>query len=143
MSLLALVPLAQELIGLAFPDPAKKAEQLLKLKQLEQKGDLAELEAFIVGLRGQLEINKEEAKHPSVFVAGWRPAVGWVGALSLGYAGFVQPILAFFATLAGFDQDLPVVDLAAIVPILTGMLGIGVMRSHDKKHGVDTSRATK
>lgn len=121
-----------------WPDPNKRAEQLQKLKELEQKGDLAELQAHVQLLTGQMEINKIEAQHKSLFVAGWRPACGWIGGISFAYAAIIEPLMRFVATLAGYEGEFPVLDTTLTMQVLLGMLGLGIMRSVDKRKGVQT-----
>ena len=71
---------------------------------------------------GQLEINKTEAQHKSIFVSGWRPFIGWVGGFGLAYAAIFHPFLIYiFGVLSAL-----------------GMLGIGAMRSFDKVKGTQT-----
>lgn len=126
-----------------WPDPNKRAEEMRKLEELKQEGDLARLDAQVKLLLGQLEINMQEAKHKSVFVAGWRPFIGWVGGFSLAYAAIIHPILVWlWAVLQAADvipKELPTppyVESATLSAVVTGMLGIGTMRSFDKSKGV-------
>ena len=84
-------------------------------------------------LKGQLEINKVEAAHHSVFVSGWRPCIGWVCALGLFYNVIVANIL-------GIWVDVPEVDTTLLVPVMMGMLGIGAMRSYEKGKGVSREK---
>ncbi len=84
-------------------------------------------------LKGQLEINKVEAAHHSVFVSGWRPCIGWVCALGLFYNVIVANIL-------GIWVDVPEVDTTLLVPVMMGMLGIGAMRSYEKVKGVSREK---
>ena len=86
----ALFDIGKIAIEKIWPDPAKQAEQLFKLEELKQKGDLAELNAHVQSLTGQLEINKTEAAHASIFVAGWRPFVGWCCGFALLYASILS-----------------------------------------------------
>lgn len=140
----SLFSLGESLIEKVWPDPAKQAQELLKLKELEQKGDLAELAAHVKGLQGQLAINAKEAEHPSIFVAGWRPFVGWVGGFSLAYVGVLEPFLRFGAkVLFDYTGEFPVIDTTMSMQILLGMLGIGAQRSYDKKNKSNTSRTRK
>lgn len=139
----AIFSLGSTLLEKVWPDPTKQAEELRKLEELRQKGDLAELNAHVQGIQGQLAINAKEAEHPSVFVAGWRPFVGWVGGFSLAYAGILEPLLRFAATMFGYVGDFPIIDTSMSMQILLGMLGIGGMRSYDKKNKTNTSRAGK
>ncbi|WP_444904356.1 3TM-type holin [Microbulbifer sp. CnH-101-E] len=63
----------------SWPDPVKCAGEVQKLEELKQRGSLVELNTQIQLLLGQLEVNKAEAQHKSIFVAGWRLWIGWVG----------------------------------------------------------------
>ena len=124
-----------------------------------------------VGLmQGQIEINEAEAQHGSVFVAGWRPFIGWVGGLALAYQFLLYPILIWLWTVLQASQVIPChLDPAAIAAaktvggaamqcsfnppptlpadalfaIVTGMLGIGGMRSFDKLKKTDTKKVKK
>ena len=84
-------------------------------------------------LKGQLEINKVEAAHHSVFVSGWRPCIGWVCALGLFYN-------VILANILGIWVDVPEVDTTLLVPVMMGMLGIGAMRSYEKVKGVSREK---
>lgn len=93
-------------------------------------------------LSGQHEINRVEAAHSSIFVAGWRPAIGWVGVAAMAYQFILYPFLVWaWAAMqaAGWvDTALsapPVLATDALWVILTGILGIGTLRSFDKKTG--------
>lgn len=132
--------LAGTIINKIWPNPADQAEALHRLEELKQKGDLAELNAFVVQLTGQMDINKTEAAHPSVFVAGWRPFVGWVCGVSLGYVGLIDPFLRFVARVSGYDGEFPMIDTWLTLQILGGMLGLSHFRSIDKSKGVDTKK---
>ena len=111
-----------------FPDAseAQKAALQLQLAQLTAETDLA---------KGQQAINAEEAKSASLFVAGWRPAVGWCCAAAFAYHFILQPLLAFGFAAAGHEVDLPAFDMDALFTVLMGMLGLGTMRSFDKLKG--------
>ena len=79
--------------------------------------------------QGQLEVNKVEAAHHSIFVSGWRPAIGWVCALGLFYN-------VILANIIGIWVDVPEIDTTLLVPVMMGMLGLGAMRSYEKVQGV-------
>ena len=88
-------------------------------------------------LLAQLEINKAEAASGSVFKGGWRPAVGWVCASAFAYHFVLQPILIFVVALTGSElPTLPEFDMSTLLPVLGGMLGIGGLRSYEKKQGL-------
>ena len=118
-----------------------KADLELKRLGLEEK----KIEAGL--LKGQMEINKEEAKHKSFFVAGWRPAIGWVGASSLAYQFLIYPFLVWGWSLLQARSIVPtemnpppMLDTDALWVLLSGMLGIAGMRSFDKVKGKVTNR---
>ena len=84
-------------------------------------------------LKGQLDVNKTEAAHKSLFVAGWRPSIGWVCSLGLLYNTIIANIL-------GIWVDLPEIDTTLLVPVMMGMLGLGAMRSYEKVNSVARER---
>ena len=79
--------------------------------------------------KGQLEVNKTEAAHKSLFVAGWRPAIGWICGLALMYSTILSPILGIWFTV-------PPVDSSLLTSVLMGMLGLGAMRTVEKTKSV-------
>ena len=83
--------------------------------------------------KGQLEVNKVEAAHKNLFVAGWRPAVGWSCCFALVYSTILSPILSIWLSV-------PEVDSSLLTPVLMGMLGMGAMRSFEKSKGVQREK---
>ena len=83
--------------------------------------------------KGQLEVNKVEAAHHSIFVSGWRPCIGWVCALGLLYNTIISNIL-------GIWVEVPEIDTTLLVPVMMGMLGLGAMRSYEKVQGVSREK---
>jgi hypothetical protein len=132
----ALFDAGKMIISRVWPDPAQQAEQLFKLEQLKQNGDLAELSARVQAMTGQLDINKQEAAHASIFVAGWRPFVGWSCGFALLYASIVEPLMRFIASMSGYAGTFPEIDTAMTIQVLIGMLGLVGARSYEKKNGV-------
>lgn len=124
----------KDLAGEVIVDKDKKNEILLKIKEIEDRAD----ERFHAELMGQIEVNKVEAAHPSVFVAGWRPAIGWISAVGLGWQFVLAPFTETVAKLFGWNGAMPVVDSEALLMLILGMLGIGAQRSFDKAKGIDT-----
>ena len=84
----------------------------------------------------QIEVNKIEAQSKHWFVAGWRPCVGWICAFALAYHFILQPFAVFAISLAGLSYDLPEFDMNSLMTILLGMLGLGGLRTYEKKQGV-------
>lgn len=125
-----------DLIDSLYTSDSEKAEAQLKLQELAQKGDLAELNAHVTLLKGQMDINKEEAKG-NWFQAGWRPFVGWVCGIALAYVAILEPILRFVAKVFfGYTGEFPVIDTTLTMQVLIGMLGLGVYRMREKEKGV-------
>ena len=135
MSLLQLIPGISDLIGgvldRVWPNPT----------ELEK----SKLEALKIAMASELAIhatNQEEAKHPSVFVAGWRPAVGWACVGGLVYQFFVNPLLGWVSGV--FEVPVPPpLDVADLIVLLGGMLGFGAYRTHEGISGAKRSGWTK
>ena len=90
--------------------------------------------------KGQLEVNKTEAAHKSLFVAGWRPAIGWICGLGMASNFLVIPIANFVLALTGSTILIPLLDTGEMMPVLMGMLGLGAMRTYEKKQGVQRDK---
>lgn len=91
--------------------------------------------------KGQLEVNKAQAQHSSMFVAGARPYIMWVCGFALTYAYVLYPILKFLTVIfMDLPPELPAIEMGELMPLLTGMLGFGAMRSWEKSKGVERKR---
>jgi hypothetical protein len=87
--------------------------------------------------KGQLEINKAEAASGSVFKGGWRPFIGWVCGIAFAYHFVLQPLIVFGVTAAGVEiPELPSFDMGSLMTVMMGMLGLGGLRSYEKKQGL-------
>lgn len=87
--------------------------------------------------KGQIEINKAEAQHRSLFVAGWRPFVGWTCGVALAYHFVVAPLVLFATAYAGVEiPALPEFDMGSLLTVLMGMLGLGGLRTFEKFKGL-------
>ena len=106
-----------------------------KNKLAHEIATLAERQAHEVAL-AQIEVNKEEAKHRTVFVAGWRPFTGWVCATALAYHFILEPVIVFSLALYNIQLTLPQFDMASLLTVLMGMLGLGGLRTYEKKQGL-------
>jgi len=125
----AALDLGNTLITRIFPDPAQAANAKLELLKLQQSGDLATMTA-------QTDINKEEAKSASIFVSGWRPAIGWVCALALFYQYLLKPLsIGILPTFGIVAPPLPGLD-DNLWQLMMGMLGMGGLRTFEKVQGV-------
>lgn len=114
-----------------------KPEDVLAAKKLDIEFQKFCLDNGIKLQLAQIAVDTEEAKSSSVFVAGWRPACGWIGAAALGYAGILEPVGRFVAQVGfGYHGPFPTLDTAITMQILFGILGLGAYRTVDKVKGV-------
>ncbi len=90
--------------------------------------------------KAQIEVNKQEAAHKSLFVAGWRPAVGWVCVMGMASNFLVIPVANFALAMASSAIVVPILDLSQMMPVLMGMLGLGAMRTMEKTKGVQREK---
>lgn len=120
-----LLGLGGKLIDRFFPDPTQAANAKLELLKLQQSGELT-------AMVEQLKINQVEAQHPSVFVSGWRPAIGWVCGAACAWNWIGLPIVKMGLAVYGKPLDLAPADLTEMLPILMGMLGLGGLRTIEK-----------
>jgi len=117
----------EAITGEAISDPDKMAAIDLKLKQLEQAAN-----------QGQISINIEEAKSSSVFVAGWRPFIGWVGGFALAYSFIIQPTIIWAAEISGkTDLSAPSLQTGVLMNLVLAMLGFGGLRTFEKYKGIN------
>lgn len=123
-----LTPLIEKLVD-RIPDP--NAREKAKQEAMTALVTMASEQAA-----QQSDINKIEAGHASMFVAGWRPFIGWTCGVALAYHFVIQPLLAFAFSIAGIVVALPVFDMEYLMTILMGMLGLGAMRTFEKIQGV-------
>lgn len=119
-----------------FPDPVKAQEAKLELFKLQQNGELAVLAAETDLAKAQIGVNAVEAASSSLFVSGGRPFVIWVGGFGLAYAAILEPLLRFVAAVAfHYTGAFPAIDTTITMQVLFGVLGLGALRSMDKKNG--------
>lgn len=119
-----LFELGTNIISRLFPDPEKKAAAELELMKLAQEGELAKVVE-------QLKINAIEAQHASIFVAGWRPFVGWTCGLGMVYQTILHNLLEWVATIKGWPLP-PAIDSDLLLYVLGAMLGVGTLRTVEK-----------
>ncbi|MES2183014.1 MAG: 3TM-type holin [Pseudomonadota bacterium] len=130
--LLALIP---SVLDKLIPDPQAAADAKLKLVELMQKGELAQLDAQVQLAQGQNETNKIEAANARLFVAGWRPFVGWICACAFGFKFIGGPLLVMVGAYCGLSIALPQIDSTELLPLMLGMLGLGGLRTIEKVKG--------
>ena len=138
--------------GKEILDPAKQAELLLKAQEIEAAQEKALLDFEEKIATGQMAINALEAQNASLFVSGWRPAIGWICGCGLFYTFLLRPLLPWLvnavAMAAGSGlvlPDMPALEMGELIPLLMGMLGIGAMRSYDKiaTYKIDSTENSK
>lgn len=132
----SLIDMASSVADKIWPDPVKKSEEMRKLEELRQNGQLEELNAQVKILLAQIEVNKEEAKSASLFVSGARPFIIWAGGFAMAWAGIFHPILTWVWAFSQMPGDPPpVIDGSALTAVVSGLLGVSTMRSFDKTKG--------
>lgn len=110
-----------------------------KMKLAAELSTMAERHAQELA-KGQLEVNKAEAASGSIFVAGWRPAVGWVCVLGMAMNFLIVPLSNFGLGLAGQQITIPMIDTSTMMPVLMGMLGLGTLRTVEKVKNVSREK---
>ena len=130
--LLALLPAIGDILDKIFPDKTAAEAAKVRLVELAQQGELARLNADTQLATSQAETNKIEAASTSLFVSGWRPAVGWVCVLTIGFKYIGGPVLFMIGQAAGHPVELPKIDTEELWPLLLGMLGLGAFRTVEK-----------
>ena len=126
----------------AIGSAAKDIEDVFTTSDREKLGQYqAETQRMEVQQRtdmGQIAVNREEARHRSIFVAGWRPFCGWVCGGAMAYHFAIFPLFGGWITQMGF----PLIDLnwQELSVVLMGMLGFGTLRSYEKAKGIATSK---
>jgi len=124
-----------KIIDKLIPDPQAKAQAQIELLRLQQAGEFKQLETDLQLALAQTDINKAEAASANLFVSGWRPAVGWVCVLGLVYQYLGQPLLTWASSAFGVPAP-PALDLGDLIVLLGGMLGLGTLRTVEKRAGV-------
>lgn len=131
----AIFTMGGKIIDKIWPDKVEAEKAKLKLFELTQAGEFKELEAELEKARLQVGVNTAEANSGSNFRGGWRPFIGWVCGMGLLYAVLLQPIITGLvqALVPGkVTFIMPVVDVAALMTLLFGMLGLGGYRTYEK-----------
>lgn len=136
---LALVPAISELLDKIIPDPQEREKARLELMKEEHAADIQALQLALSADQMQADINKLEAGSSNLFVAGWRPFIGWVCGVAFAYHFIMQPLLAFLIVNAGGKVVLPAFDMQALSTVLMGMLGLGGLRTIEKVKSVAKS----
>ena len=88
------------------------------------------------GMQAQTEVNKEEAKHQSIWVSGWRPCIGWICGVAIGWHFIISPLLTWIVKLAGSEISPPTIDAGTLMSLVVSLLGLGAYRTFEKTKGV-------
>ena len=125
-----------KIIDKFIPDPEAKARANLEMMQIKQAEAFKELEVALQEQQMQADINKVEAASDKVFVAGWRPFIGWICGVGLGLQVIIFPLVATVAAAMGVSVTMPEMPVEVLMVNLTGMLGLAGARSWEKIKGV-------
>lgn len=146
--LTALLPILSSLIGRVIPDAGQAATANTELAKalLEHQGELDR--AVAEAAKAQNEVNLAEAQSGSLFVSGWRPFVGWTCGAGCAYGFILQPFLAWLTGLVSAFVGAaipapPVLDMATLMGLLGGLLGLGTLRTVEKTASVDRKSIVK
>ena len=124
--------LADSIVGVA----GKVLDKFVEDKDLKTKLE-AELKQQVVSLDlAQAQANIEQAKHPSLFVSGSRPAIMWICAFGLGWQYVFQPVFVWAIAISGADIAIPIIPTEGLMTLTLSLLGLGGMRSAEKWKGV-------
>ena len=123
-----LLDFGKDLLGRFFPNEEEKRKAEAEFLRMAAEGEMRQVLA-------QLEINAREAANPSLFVSGGRPFFLWIGGAGFAYATIIQPLLAWLAAVKGWPSP-PNVNSDLLWVVITGLLGIGGLRSIEKVKGV-------
>lgn len=124
-----------KIIGMFKVDPTVALTKQVEVEEikLQLAGKLQD--AVNAQLQGQLDTNKQEAASTSMFVAGWRPFIGWICGVGLGTQFIVNPLFTWISALSTKTHvpiPFPTLDLGTLMTLLFGMLGLGAMRTYEK-----------
>jgi len=125
----SILPVVGDVLDRFFPNKEEKAKAAREI-EARLSEHLAQIDV------AQIRVNEKEASHRNLFVAGWRPFIGWSCGLALFYTYLAQPVVTFILIQRGQYVDLPPIDLGAMMPVLLGMLGLGGLRSWEKSKGL-------
>ena len=125
MILDSVLNIGAKILDRVIPDKAEREKAQAELVKMQLNGELQQL-------AGQLEVNKAEAAHQSVFVAGWRPFIGWVCGVALCYQFVLRPVVTWAVPSLGYTvAEMPGLD-DNLWELMFGMLGLGGLRSYEK-----------
>jgi hypothetical protein len=125
-----LLPIVGDVIGRFLPEDKEAAAKARREIEAELTKHLTEIDL------AQAQTNLEQAKHPSIFIAGARPAIMWICAFGLGWQFVFQPVAVWIFSVMGSDLVLPMIETEGLMPLTLSLLGLGSMRSFEKFKGI-------
>jgi len=125
-----LLPIIGDVIGRFLPEDKEAAAKAKREIEAELTKHLTEIDLT------QAQTNLEQAKHPSIFIAGARPAIMWICAFGLGWQFVFQPVAVWIFSVMGSDLVLPMIETEGLMPLTLSLLGLGSMRSFEKFKGI-------
>lgn len=126
-----------KVLGAVLPDPAQRAAAQAQAFELLANGTFTEKAEQQLAL-AQIGVNQAEAQSAGVFKGGWRPGAGWVCVAGFAVQMIVAPLLPWVVEVASGQKmpPMPQLDTATMFALLGGLLGLGKLRSDDKRAGV-------
>ena len=124
-----LVASVSALLSRVIPDKSERDKLAHEIATIAEKQSHDQIMA-------QLEVNKTEAAHKSLYVAGWRPFIGWSCGIAMAFNFIGLPVVVTLSALYDTPLEVAPLDLEVMMPVLLGMLGLGGMRSYEKRTGV-------
>lgn len=134
-TIIAALPFLGQLLDKLLPDKTAADQAKVKLLELAQQGELAALQADVTLATAQTDVNKIEAASNRLFVSGWRPFVGWICGMAVGFKFIGGPLLFMIGQATGHPVTLPNIATDELWPLLLGMLGLGAYRTVEKVKG--------
>jgi len=131
-----LIPAISQLLDKIIPDPQARTNAKLALTQAENSAALQQLQLTLQADANQTQIDQSEAQSKSLFIAGWRPFIGWVCGLAFCYHFIFQPLITYIMAACGHSFALPTFDMQELSTVLMGMLGLGGLRTIEKINNV-------
>lgn len=132
-----------KIIDKFIPDPQAKAAANLEMLKIRQADDFKQIDAALQQMQMQADINKVEAGSSSQFVAGWRPAVGWIAALGCGMQWVFGPLAMWIGGMFGYHVVYPELSTDTMYTLLIGLLGLGGMHTFENVKNGQAANSNK
>lgn len=132
----AIINIGSSIIDKIFPDKTEAEKAKLKMYELQKQGEFQETQNAFSLMLENIKVNTAEALHASVFVAGWRPFIGWVCGFALAYNYVLMPLIVW-TTKCFYPAapSMPALDMTELMVLLGGLLGIAGLRSREITQG--------